>query len=157
MTALELPDFGDRALCATSPTPDFWFPLTGESSEQAKGVCRRCPVRQDCLDWALTKNETHGVWGGLSPKERQAIRRLRGQGPKPPDPRVAPTRHRRVLELTAQGRSNREIALELGVAASTVSYHRRTARAAASGAAATSADEQTHATTDSSDTTRRTA
>jgi hypothetical protein len=39
----------------------------------AKAACKVCPVRDDCLNYAL-KWEDHGIWGGLSPAERRKIR-----------------------------------------------------------------------------------
>jgi WhiB family redox-sensing transcriptional regulator len=37
---------------------------------QAKAVCARCPVIQNCLRDALANHEPYGVWGGMSPDER---------------------------------------------------------------------------------------
>jgi hypothetical protein len=34
-------------------------------------LCGACPVRQDCLDFALTKPELVGVWGGTTQAERR--------------------------------------------------------------------------------------
>jgi WhiB family redox-sensing transcriptional regulator len=67
------------AACANEGT-DLFFPV-GESgsalvqAEQAKLICRRCPVRDDCLQFALTNREDFGVWGGLSEAERRALKR----------------------------------------------------------------------------------
>lgn len=36
----------------------------------AKEMCGRCPVRQECLDFAQSNNIGHGIWGGLTPQER---------------------------------------------------------------------------------------
>ncbi|MET7809832.1 WhiB family transcriptional regulator [Streptomyces sp. NPDC005395] len=44
-------------------------------TEQAKTVCRRCPVREACLEAALARPEWHGVWGGLDEDERRVMRR----------------------------------------------------------------------------------
>jgi WhiB family redox-sensing transcriptional regulator len=33
-------------------------------------LCRRCPVRAECLEQALSEPEEHGIWGGFSPRER---------------------------------------------------------------------------------------
>lgn len=41
---------------------------------EAKAVCAHCPVRGDCLDWALSHRETEGVWGGLSASDRRRRR-----------------------------------------------------------------------------------
>lgn len=43
--------------------------------EQAKAVCRRCPVMDSCLQWALDTNQISGVWGGASEKERNSMKR----------------------------------------------------------------------------------
>jgi WhiB family redox-sensing transcriptional regulator len=50
-----------------------FFPGRGESAEAARRVCAGCPVRQPCLDYAITNRITHGVWGGLTERERRAL------------------------------------------------------------------------------------
>ncbi|EYT79410.1 MULTISPECIES: WhiB family transcriptional regulator [unclassified Streptomyces] len=62
--------------------PDLFFPIgtTGPAlvqTEQAKAVCGRCPVREECLRWALDTDQTIGVWGGTGEDERRALRRRR--------------------------------------------------------------------------------
>jgi WhiB family transcriptional regulator, redox-sensing transcriptional regulator len=55
--------------------PDVMFPDDDNVAgiEAAKAVCRGCPVRLLCLARALALGEVrHGVWGGLSGRERQA-------------------------------------------------------------------------------------
>jgi WhiB family redox-sensing transcriptional regulator len=39
----------------------------------AQQVCRRCPVAADCLDYALTRREMRGVWGGLTDEQRRHL------------------------------------------------------------------------------------
>jgi WhiB family redox-sensing transcriptional regulator len=61
-------DWRHRAICRDED-PELFFPIgnTGPALlqiEQAKGVCRRCPVMQDCLAWALESGQDAGVWGG---------------------------------------------------------------------------------------------
>ena len=53
---------------------DLFFPERGESAEPARRVCAACPVRQPCLDYAITNRITHGIWGGLTERERRALR-----------------------------------------------------------------------------------
>ncbi len=36
----------------------------------AKRICKRCPVRDDCLDYALATDQTDGIWGGTTDRER---------------------------------------------------------------------------------------
>ncbi len=75
--ALAVPAWTDQALCA-EVGGDLWFSDDRESCEPAKRVCRARPVRAECLDYALASGEVwHGVFGGLSPRERQAERKRR--------------------------------------------------------------------------------
>ena len=41
---------------------------------RARGICAQCPVRQPCLDYSITNRITHRVWGGLTERERRALR-----------------------------------------------------------------------------------
>lgn len=72
-------DWRNRAACRTED-PELFFPRgnTGPALwqiEEAKKVCRQCDVREKCLDWALTNDQDHGVWGGMSEDERRALKR----------------------------------------------------------------------------------
>ena len=40
-----------------------------------KQICADCPLNRDCLDYAITAREQHGIWGGLTTKEREEIHR----------------------------------------------------------------------------------
>ena len=69
----------DLAACADED-PELFFPIgsTGPAkmqAEEAKLVCRRCPVIDQCLQFALENNEDFGVWGGTSEAERRAYGR----------------------------------------------------------------------------------
>jgi WhiB family redox-sensing transcriptional regulator len=74
VSAAEGSSWQDDALCAQTD-PELFFPEKGGTTAPAKRVCRACPVRPECLEWALDADERFGVLGGLSPRER---RRLRG-------------------------------------------------------------------------------
>ncbi|MEU9201633.1 WhiB family transcriptional regulator [Streptomyces sp. NPDC048332] len=68
-----------RAACREDD-PDLFFPIgsTGPAlvqTEEAKAVCRGCPVRRECLRWALDNGQDAGVWGGLDETERRALKR----------------------------------------------------------------------------------
>ncbi|MFJ6053628.1 WhiB family transcriptional regulator [Streptomyces sp. NPDC092307] len=70
---------GSRPACAETD-PELHFPNgnTGPALlqiEEAKAVCRRCPLMESCLQGALERNEHYGVWGGLSEDERRALKR----------------------------------------------------------------------------------
>ncbi|MBQ1109357.1 WhiB family transcriptional regulator [Streptomyces sp. 404i] len=60
--------------------PDLFFPIgsTGPAVvqiEEAKAVCRTCPVQAACLEWALENKQDSGIWGGLSENERRSLKR----------------------------------------------------------------------------------
>tara|TARA_B100001996_G_scaffold132253_1_gene100597 strand:+ start:447 stop:749 length:303 start_codon:yes stop_codon:yes gene_type:complete len=56
--------------------PSIFFVERGESGEEAKAICATCPVKQECLDYAIKFNERVGIWGGMSDKQiRQEVRR----------------------------------------------------------------------------------
>ena len=57
--------------------PDLFFPERGASTQEAKGVCRGCVVREECLEYALANGEKFGIWGGLAERERRRLRRMR--------------------------------------------------------------------------------
>jgi WhiB family redox-sensing transcriptional regulator len=44
--------------------PELWFAEHTAQVEQAKALCRTCPVREGCLAGALEREEPWGVWGG---------------------------------------------------------------------------------------------
>jgi WhiB family redox-sensing transcriptional regulator len=73
----------DRASCQDSP-PDVFFPNVGRGRgnraiqaalSRAKAICAFCPVKTDCLNYALEHRIEDGIWGGASEEERRAIRR----------------------------------------------------------------------------------
>ena len=57
--------------------PDLWFPSRGSTGTRAKAICAGCPVRVECLDYALENNEQHGIWGGLDLPERRRVAKWR--------------------------------------------------------------------------------
>jgi len=72
-------DWRHRSACLDED-PELFFPIgnTGPAIlqiEEAKVVCRRCEVREQCLAWALEAGQDHGVWGGMSEDERRALKR----------------------------------------------------------------------------------
>lgn len=53
---------------------DYFFSEDPEEIEDAKEVCSHCPVRSECLSWALNNKEIWGVWGGKDENEiREAL------------------------------------------------------------------------------------
>ena len=76
--ALAVDDLGwqDYANCRGADA-DLFFPERGASTRKAKGICAACQVRVECLEFAVTKSEKFGIWGGLSERERCKIRKQR--------------------------------------------------------------------------------
>lgn len=69
-----------KAACRGPQTSLFFPPSHFERKEEkesreakAKAICRTCPVRQPCLDYALRIREPHGIWGGLNEIERRQL------------------------------------------------------------------------------------
>jgi len=67
-----------RAACRGPHAAIFFPPSHFERKDEkearesrAKDICSSCPVRQPCLDYAVTIKEPHGIWGGLSEAERR--------------------------------------------------------------------------------------
>jgi WhiB family transcriptional regulator, redox-sensing transcriptional regulator len=76
MPKLGVPSLGhwrSRGACA-GEDPEMFFPSHGDPGAEAREVCSRCPVRRDCLDYAMEVDE-FGIWGGLDQRERRARRR----------------------------------------------------------------------------------
>ena len=81
-TGLTLPGpWAEQALCAQAD-PDAWFPEKGQHAlaKTAMRICRACPVRAQCLDYALSGADTWGgiatgIWGGTTPRQRDRLRR----------------------------------------------------------------------------------
>lgn len=61
----------------TNTDPEIWFGDLEEGydySRMAKELCKLCPARKPCAEYAIVAKEQHGIWGGTSPKSRQRIR-----------------------------------------------------------------------------------
>ena len=97
MTALEYraaPDnWRDQAACRDSD-PELWFPVSeaivhDDVIQAAFSVCAGCPVRAQCLQWALDHDE-QGIWGGTTGAQRTPMRngpkQRRKPGPEPTAP-----------------------------------------------------------------------
>ena len=81
------PAWMDRAACRGCD-PALFFPSKGEPNayQAARQVCAGCPVRSDCLEYAMVNETTNthntGMWGGMTVKERLALRRYRKNHPE---------------------------------------------------------------------------
>ena len=69
-----------KAACRGPQAEAFFPPSHVERKEEradreraAKTICKTCPVRQPCLNYALRIHEQHGIWGGLNEFERKQL------------------------------------------------------------------------------------
>ena len=65
-----------RGLCREI-APAVFFPSDGVGVETARRICANCPVKGECLEYALEFRIDHGVWGGCSERERRRILKRR--------------------------------------------------------------------------------
>ena len=82
-----------RAACRGDDTGLFYPPSDIETRDtkllreaRAKAICGVCPVRIECLEYAIRIREPHGIWGGLNELERRLLIRQRDRAPVHPLP-----------------------------------------------------------------------
>jgi len=121
-------DWRDDSACRDED-PELHFPLgKGEEArrqmEQAKAVCARCPVTDQCLQWAMETRQEDGVWGGMSEDERFALRgRQRGRrrlDGLTATEHIMRNRLTELRELEGRGLDAHAIAQQLGTNAQTI-------------------------------------
>lgn len=147
-----LQDWRNDSRCRDTD-PELFFPDPTDhlGNVQAKEFCKPCPVRAECLRWAVDNDIRHGVWGGLLPEERGVNTRhtvihprccrdcgepfysrreiqvrcstcSKAHQPNPARPPKWLMEHgRQIAELRASGASDREIGRVFGTKFSTVS------------------------------------
>jgi WhiB family redox-sensing transcriptional regulator len=78
-----LDDQWQRDAACQGSSPELFFPLGHSPLARAEAwaatqICKRCPVRTPCLEWAIRHGERAGVWGGMTAEERrEEVRRRR--------------------------------------------------------------------------------
>jgi WhiB family redox-sensing transcriptional regulator len=75
-------DWTDAAACRNSEGALFYPADSAERKEDrlerelvAKRICASCAVREECLEAALARHESYGIWGGLNEFERRGLLR----------------------------------------------------------------------------------
>jgi len=63
----------ERALCSQTD-PEAFFPEKGGNAKEAKRICGRCEVKQECLEDALARDERFGIRAGLSERQRRKLK-----------------------------------------------------------------------------------
>jgi WhiB family redox-sensing transcriptional regulator len=70
------PTWRNRAACR-GLDPAIFYPPSDEEADEAKAICGVCPVREPCLEHALSYREHEGIWGGATERERRRMIRQR--------------------------------------------------------------------------------
>lgn len=109
---MERAEWTERAACRTEDPELFFPPGDGPGSREhidrylpsTIAICMACPVRPECLTYAVNTGEQFGLWGGKTPKQRRAIRRQLGLSAQTPPQSLGRLRHdRRLPSASAAG------------------------------------------------------
>ena len=63
-------------------TEGNWFPEAPGNYPEVKialAICKNCLVKQECYDYAITRPELSGIWGGVTARKRGSIRAERNK------------------------------------------------------------------------------
>jgi WhiB family redox-sensing transcriptional regulator len=104
----------DDALCQQVGWEPF-FPPKGGRSNAAKAICASCPVQAECLEYAVTSFQRHGIWGGKSETDFRRIRKERGLAEPPAVEARAAVTAEEARHLLAFGMGLPAVAKQLGV------------------------------------------
>lgn len=66
--------FLSRALCRATESHLFAPEANSRQVRTAVGICADCPVRTECLRYAVEHTEVAGVWGGTTMRQRESLR-----------------------------------------------------------------------------------
>lgn len=77
MTTILTHEWWRTAACRDAE-PELFFPISATAAsraqvQRAKLICASCPVRLECLRYALDNRQEQGIWGGLTEEERRRI------------------------------------------------------------------------------------
>lgn len=75
MRLVNRPDWFSRAACRGIPTALFFPDSQAAVPPEVDKLCDRCPVRRECLAYAVTDAEIKGVWAATSERDRAELRR----------------------------------------------------------------------------------
>jgi WhiB family redox-sensing transcriptional regulator len=88
--------------------PELYFSDEELKVQEAKSLCGRCPVRAQCLEGALSRQEPAGVWGGELFEEGRIIAKKRKAG-RPTSKEIAARNvEGEVIELNTVGEQRKE-------------------------------------------------
>lgn len=69
----------DEGLCQQVGPAEF-FPEKGSSTKTARAICAECPVKRECLEYALEIGDHYGVYGGLGERQRRTLLSQQNKG-----------------------------------------------------------------------------
>lgn len=72
---IDVPYFPDAACRSVGHDPFYADETHRADNTAAKKICAGCPERLPCATWAITTLEPYGIWGGMTARERQQLRR----------------------------------------------------------------------------------
>ncbi|AEK09864.1 WhiB family transcription factor [Mycobacterium phage Keshu] len=71
---MQIPEHWEADALCQQVDPELFFPERGQGGNEAKRICARCPVIEECREKALSfGTELWGVWGGLTQRDRRLI------------------------------------------------------------------------------------
>lgn len=117
-------DWRDDSACGPEDT-ELFFGGAGSSAKRARAICDTCPVKAECLEFALSDPTIVGIFGDTTQSERRQILRDRGIDVRT-NPgnearsRAAYAREQEALRLSARGVDVTVISERLGVSAESV-------------------------------------
>lgn len=66
-----------RAACESEDVSTF-FPVDRAGAKLAIEICQTCPIMHECRDYALVNDLDYGIWGGMTPSQRDLeMRKMR--------------------------------------------------------------------------------
>lgn len=110
-------DWTTTAACRSDDMGIFFAPDGERQADRetregkAKEICAGCPARIACLEYALTKPEPYGVWGGMGEEERVTERRRRARRASDTRPPSTPQKTRGPVRVPGFGTQRRLRAL----------------------------------------------
>jgi len=61
--------------------PELFFESSARAERRAKSICNGCPVKLECLAYALESRIQYGIWGGMNVTERRSLLRRSAGAP----------------------------------------------------------------------------
>lgn len=77
---MSIEEWGERARCKGADTNQFMSFLVAEQRMVKQEYCERCPVREECLEYAMDaswSSNIPGIWGGMTEDERKGLKSMR--------------------------------------------------------------------------------